>query len=383
MTSEGALQALANKGVFPDLRKQIAWRAIIGTECSGAAMKAIYIVRTGLPSDALRVCNVPDPVAKAGQVLISVRAFGVNFADILARTGMYLDAPRLPFIPGYEVAGIVEAVGDGVDTSRVRVGQRVAALTRFGGYAEKAIAEQSVTVPIPDAMDFAEAAAVPVNGVTAWLALKIMTTLREGDKVLVHAAAGGVGTMAVQLALAAGCEVFGTVGSEEKADFLRRIGVHHPIVHTREDVEEVVKRETAGKGLDVVLDSLGGRSVAQALRMLAPSGRLISIGIASLAPRKSRSLIATGVGLLRTPILHPYILLADSKSFIGINMKRIAEARPALLAQALRDVFESVKAGRLRPYLDSVFDFEQCAAAHERLHGRQSIGKVVVRVSGS
>lgn len=346
----------------------------------GAAMKAIFIVRTGLPQNALRAQECPDPEPGPGQVRIAVRAFGINFADILARTGMYLDAPPLPFVPGYEVAGVVEAAGP--DCGDVKPGDRVAALTDFGGYAEKAVAHGILTVPIPAGMDWAEAAAIPLNGVTAWLALRGMTTVHEGDRVLIHAAAGGVGMMAVQIALDAGCEVFGTVGSDEKASFLREMGVHHPIVHARQDVEAEVERLTAGAGLDLVLDSLGGRSIASGMRMLASSGRLVSIGIASLTPRKSRSLISTGMGLLKVPILHPYSMLSDSKSFIGINLKRLGPSRPRLLARALREVFEMVREGRIRPRLDSVYPFEGCAMAHERLHGRQSIGKVVVTVSG-
>lgn len=253
-------------------------------------------------------------------------------------------------------------------------------MTDFGGYAEKAVAHELLTVPIPEGMDWAEAAAIPVNGVTAWLALRGMTSVQAGDRVLIHAAAGGVGIMAVQIARDAGCEVFGTVGSEEKAAFLEKLGVHHPIVHTRQDVESEVERRLGGAGLDLVLDSLGGRSIASGMRMLAPSGRLVSIGIASLTPRQSRSLISAGMGLLKVPILHPYHMLAESKSFLGINLKRLGPSRPRLLARALCEVFEMVRQGRLRPYLDSVHAFESCATAHERLHGRQSIGKVVVTI---
>jgi len=341
-------------------------------------MKAVFIVRIGLPQTALRIREVEDPVPGPHQVRIAVRAFGVNFADVLARTGMYLDAPPLPFIPGYEVAGEVEAVGP--DCTAFAPGQRVAALTDFGGYAEKALAHEAVTVPIPDGMEFAEAAAIPVNGVTAWLALCGLTQVRAADRVLIHAAAGGVGLMAVQIALHAQCEVFGTVGSDEKAAFLQTIGVQHPLVHTRQDVESEVQRITQGAGLDLILDSLGGRSIAAGMRMLCASGRLVSIGIASLTPRKSRSLISTGMGLLKAPILHPYTMLSDSKSFIGVNLKRIGERRPRLLAIGLREVFRMVQAGNLRPRLDSVHPFDACAAAHERLHSRQSIGKVVVTV---
>lgn len=341
-------------------------------------MRAVFIERIGLPDDALRIRETGSPPLAPGQVRIAVRAFGINFADILARTGMYLDAPRMPFVPGYEVAGVVEEVGE--DCELFRTGQRVAALTDFGGYAEKAVAREDAVVAIPDSMEWADAAAIPVNGVTAHLALKGLTNVVAGDRVLIHAAAGGVGLMAVQIALDAGCEVFGTVSSEQKVKFLSELGMQHPMIHTTVDVETEIRRRTNDDGLDVVIDSLGGSSIAAGMRMLAPSGRLVSIGIASMTPRKTRNLVSAGFGLLKTPFFHPYSLLADSKSYLGINIKRIAEKRPQVVARALRDVFALVDRGCIRPHLDTVFDFEDCPKAHERLHGRNSIGKVVVTI---
>lgn len=341
-------------------------------------MKAVFIERIGLPDEALRTRECPTPEPLDGQVLIDVRAFGVNFADILARTGMYFDAPRMPFIPGYEVSGVVSAVGDGCQ--RIKVGDRVAALTDFGGYAEQAVAPEQSVVTIHDDMEFADAAAIPVNGVTAQLALRGLTTAVPGDRVLIHAAAGGVGLMAVQIALDAGCEVFGTVSSDKKVEFLREMGMQHPMIHSRVDVETEVRRLSDDQGLDLVVDSLGGASIAAGIRMLAPSGRLVSIGIASMTPRKTRNLVSAGFGLLKTPFFHPYSLLSESRSYMGINVKRIAEKRPQVLARSLDDIFDLVAQGRVRPHLDSVFPMADCPKAHERLHGRGSIGKVVVTV---
>jgi NADPH2:quinone reductase len=341
-------------------------------------LRAVYIARIGLPETALVVRELPEPRPDGDQILVRVRAFGINFADILARTGMYLDSPRLPFIPGYEVAGVVEAVGPGC--REIQVGQRVAALTDFGGYAECALASESMVVPIPDAMTWDHAASIPVNGTTAWLALHGLTTVRPGDRVLIHAAAGGVGLMAVQMALDAGCEVFGTVGSDAKVDFLKELGIHHAMNHTVADVEAEVRRATGGRGLDLILDSLGGVAIATGMRMLAASGRLVSIGMASMTPQTTRSLVATGMGLLKAPLLHPYSMLGESKSFIGVNLRRIAAQRPGLVTAGLRAAFELVAAGRIQPNIDSTYPFDRTPAAHERLHGRQSIGKVVVVV---
>ena len=341
-------------------------------------MRAVFIVRIGLPEVALQLRETPVPEPQGTQVRVRVHAFGLNFADILARTGMYPDAPRLPFVPGYEVAGVVDAVGP--DCTEVRPGMRVAALTDFGGYAEAALADERVVVEIPDGMPWPDAASVPVAATTAWLALRGLTTLRAGDRVLIHAAAGGVGIMAAQLALDAGCEVFGTVGSDAKVEFLRGLGVHHPMNHRVADVEACVRKATGGQGLDLVLDSLGGESISTSVRMLAASGRVVSIGIASMTPRTTRNVVSAGIGLLRAPLLHPYEMLAEGKGFLGINVRRIAAARPALIAEGLRAVFQLVSAGRLRPQIDSVYPIERTSDAHQRLHGRQSIGKLVVTV---
>lgn len=341
-------------------------------------MRAVYITRIGLPEVALRLRDAPDPSPEGSQVLVRVRAFGVNFADILARTGMDLEVPRLPFVPGFEVAGVVEAVGPACRS--VKVGDRVAAITPMGGYAELAVAEENLVAAIPEALPWTDAAAVPVNGAAAWLSLMCLTCVHAGDRVLVHAAAGGSGLMAVQIAMDAGCEVFGTVGSDAKVQFLRAMGVHHPMNHTKADVEAEVRKATGGQGLDLVLDSVGGDSISAGLRMLAASGRLVSIGVSSMTPRTARSLVATGMGLLKAPVLHPYGLLSEGKGFVGVNLRRIAAQRPATVGGALRAVFRKVAEGRVRPHVDSVFPMEATAAAHERLHSRQSIGKVVVTV---
>jgi len=343
-------------------------------------MRAVQIARIGLPRFALRMAEVPSPVVGPRRVRIRVRAFGINFADILARTGMNPEVPRLPFIPGYEVAGEVIEFGDGCEG--LAAGMRVAALVDLGAYAEEVVAWHGSVVPIPDDLDDVEAAAIPVNGTTAWMALHEMTCVRAGDRVLIHSAGGGVGSMAVQLAMVAGCEVFGTVGSPGKLPFLERLGVHHPLCQDTMNVEDEVERVTKGRGLDIVLDSLGGQAIASGLRMLAPSGRLISIGTTSMTPTTRRHLLSGGMGLLRTPILHPQALLDEGKGFIGINLRRTATERPDRVARCLRSVFELAATGRIRPHIDSVHPFEDCAAAHERLHGRQSVGKVVVRIDG-
>jgi NADPH:quinone reductase-like Zn-dependent oxidoreductase len=241
-------------------------------------MRVIVITKHGDPS-VLQVQQRPDPPPPGpGQLQVAVRAAGVNFADHLARVGLYPDAPKLPAIVGYEVAGTVEAVGDGVDASRV--GERVLAGTRFGGYAEIVNVTASDSVALPDALSFEQGAAVPVNYATAWAALHGYGSLRSGERVLIHAAAGGVGIAAIQFAKAAGAVVHGTA-SPGKHQKLAEFGVDKAIDY---------RRDGWWKGLepyDMVLDALGGTSLRRSYALLRPGGRLVGYGVSSLQQAKS------------------------------------------------------------------------------------------------
>jgi NADPH:quinone reductase-like Zn-dependent oxidoreductase len=341
-------------------------------------MRAIQIVRIGLPSTALRVTECPEPAGGPGLVRIRVRAFGVNLSDLLARMGLEPDCPRLPWIPGVEVAGLVE--DDGEDGRRFPPGTAVAGLTFEGGYAEVAVARSDFVTPLPPGMGFPEGAALPAAGATAWLALREMTTVRAGDRVLIHAAAGGVGTMAVQLARDAGCRVFGTVGSPGKVAALQALGVAHPMDHTVADVEAEVMAATGGEGLDLVLDSPRHDTLGMDLRLLAPSGRLVIVGAGSASSTQARR-VPGGRVRASDIALDAWGLGAEGKGILGVHLRRTAEARPGRVATALREVFAMAAAGRLKPLLDQVCPFEDTARAHERLHGRESVGKIVVSLA--
>jgi NADPH:quinone reductase-like Zn-dependent oxidoreductase len=239
-------------------------------------VRAVEIRRTG-PPESLECGEIPLREAGEGEIRIRVHRAGVNFADVLARQGIYPDAPKPPFVPGYEVSGVVETAGQGV--TGMRAGDRVAAFTRFGGYAEYAVADARFAVPLPPGFDFTTGAAVPVNFATAYHCLFHTGPLHPGDRVLIHAAAGGVGLAAVRMAKGAGAILFGTAGSGEKIDFLRRYGVDHPIDYHSQDFVEEVRKATGGEGVDVILDSIGGRMIGQDLRVLRPGGRIVSLGL--------------------------------------------------------------------------------------------------------
>jgi NADPH:quinone reductase-like Zn-dependent oxidoreductase len=240
----------------------------------------------------LRVEERPDPRPGEGQVAIDVRAAGVNFADVMARMGLYFAAPKPPCVVGYEVAGSVSALGPGV--SGFAVGDRVMAGTRFGGYAERVVARTGDVARLPSDFSFEEGAAVPVNYATAWAALCRYGNAQAGERVLVHAAAGGVGIAATQIAKALGCEVFGTA-SPGKHDAIRRQGVDHPLDYTRPGWEAGLPK------LDLVMDAIGGRSFRRSYDLLRAGGRLVCFGASSIVTGERRNLVAALRGVLSMP----------------------------------------------------------------------------------
>jgi NADPH:quinone reductase-like Zn-dependent oxidoreductase len=332
-------------------------------------MRAVVITKQGDPS-VLQVQQRPDPPAPGpGQLQVAVRAAGVNFSDHLARVGLYPDAPKLPAVVGYEVAGTVEAVGDGVDPGRI--GERVLAGTRFGGYAEIVNVAASDSVALPDALSFEQGAAVPVNYATAWAALHGYGSLRAGERVLVHAAAGGVGIAAIQFAKAAGAEVHGTA-SPGKHQKLAELGVDRAIDY---------RRDGWWKGLepyDMVLDALGGTSLRRSYALLRPGGRLVGYGVSAMQQGEKRSLRRAAPQALS--MLRGFSLLdqlQDSKAVIGLNMLRLWDDRGTLepwispLTSALRD-------GTVSPVVHAAVPFAEAPEAHRILAARENIGKVVL-----
>lgn len=332
-------------------------------------MRAVVITRHGDPS-VLQVQQRPDPPPPGpGQLRIDVRAAGVNFADHLARVGLYPDAPKLPAVVGYEVAGTVTAVGDGVDPGRV--GERVLAGTRFGGYAEIVNVTAADSVVLPDAVSFEQGAAVPVNYATAWAGLHGYGSLRAGERVLIHAAAGGVGIAAIQFAKAAGAVIHGTA-SPGKHQKLAELGVDRAIDY---------RKDGWWKGLepyDMVLDALGGTSLRRSYHLLRPGGRLVGYGISNMQEGEKRSLRKVAPQALA--MLRGFNLmdqLSESKTVIGLNMLKLWDDRGTLepwitpLSQALHD-------GTVSPIVHAAVPFAEAPEAHRILAARENIGKVVL-----
>jgi NADPH:quinone reductase-like Zn-dependent oxidoreductase len=336
-------------------------------------MRQVWIPKKGVPA-VLEVREAPDPKPGPGEVLIRVAAAGINFADIMARMGLYPDAPKLPTVVGYEVSGHVEELGDGVEG--LTKGQRVLALTRFGGYSDRICVPQLQVAAIPDDLSMEKAAGIPVNYLTAWLMLIKLGNLEKGERVLIHAAGGGVGQAAVQLSKWRGAEIFGTA-SAPKHDRLREAGVHHCIDYRNQDFAEEIKRITDGKGVHVVIDAVGGKSFTKSYNSLAPMGRLFCFGMSSVAPGKKLSIIAALRGLFALPKFKPIPLMDANRGVFGCNLGHLWEQTADLRAMLLQ-IVELTEQGVLDPVIDASFSFDQAADAHSYIQDRKNFGKVVL-----
>lgn len=331
-------------------------------------MRAVVITRHG-DFDVLAVQERPDPAIRPGAVRIAVRAVGVNFADVMARMGLYPDAPKPPCVVGYEVAGEVTELGDGVDT--VSVGDRVMAGTNFGGYASEVVVGAADAIPLPDRLSFAQGAAIPVNYATAWAGLVGYGSLREGERVLVHAAAGGVGIAATQIAKRTGAVVWGTA-SPAKHDAIRGFGVDHAVNYRQSGWERGLP------SFDLIMDALGGRSFTRSYGLLRPGGRLVAFGASSVVGGSKKNLLKAAPEAL--PMLRGFNLMnqmADSKAVIGLNMKTLWDDR-GTLTPWIDPLAALIDDGTVDPVVHEEVPFDHAADAHRILTERRNVGKVVL-----
>jgi NADPH2:quinone reductase len=324
-------------------------------------VKAIRVHEYG-GAEVLRYEDVPLPEPGAGEVRVKIEAAGVNYIDVYFRTGLY--SSQLPFIIGQEAAGTVEAVGPGV--SDLKPGDRVAYATQVGAYAEAAVIPAGKLVPVPDGMDIRLAAASMLQGMTAHYLSHSTYPLGPGDTALVHAAAGGVGLLLVQVAKRRGARVIGTVSTDEKARLAREAGADEVILYTQADFEAETRRLTGGKGVNVVYDSVGQATFDKSLNCLKPRGTMVLFGQSSgpVAPLNPQVLNAKGSIFLTRPSLGHYV------------------ADRAELLQRAGDLFAWIAAGQLSVRVDQVFPLSAAAEAHRYLEGRKTRGKVVLVPEG-
>jgi synaptic vesicle membrane protein VAT-1 len=341
-------------------------------------MRAVVLTGHGGP-EVLQVQERPDPPVGSGEVRVAVKAAGLNFADTAARVGLYPDAPKPPCVLGYEVSGEVESVGEGV--SSPAVGDRVVAGTRFGGQAEMVTIPAEQALPLPDRISFEQGAAVPVNYVTAYCGLIVMAGVKQAERVLIHAAAGGVGTAAIQIAVQRGGEIFGTA-SASKHDAIRELGVTHAIDYRNQDFEQEVRRITRGEGIDVAFDALGPTSFRKDYRLLRPGGRLVMYGLSEAQEGTSRSVPKVIRSLARMPFATvPWWksvgLMNENKGVFGLNMLSWWD-REEDVSRITGPVVELLESGDLEPVVAESFPFERAGEAHAFLGERRNIGKVVL-----
>jgi NADPH:quinone reductase-like Zn-dependent oxidoreductase len=341
-------------------------------------VKALVQTGNGGP-EVLQVQERPDPSVGPGEVRIAVKAAGINFADTMARLGMYPDAPKPPCVMGYEVAGTIESLGEGV--SDFAVGDRVMAGTRFGGQAELVTVPADQVLPLPERLSFEQGAAFPVNYGTAYAALIIMGSLREGDRVLIHAAAGGVGIAAIQIARNVGAEIFGTA-SPSKHDAIRAQGVTHAIDYRSQDFEAEAMRITGGEGVDLIIDALGPTSFRKDYRLLRSGGRLVMYGLSEATKEGGRDIPAALKSLAKMPLAtipwwKSLALMNENKGIFGLNMLKWWD-REGSLDRVTEPLMEDLEAGRLEPVVAESFSFERAGEAHEFIAQRRNVGKVVL-----
>lgn len=325
-----------------------------------AEMRAVEIARPGGP-EVLVAARRPVPIAGPDEIVIAVRAAGINRPDLLQREGRHPPPPGASDLPGLEVAGTVAARGD--RARRFEIGEEVCALVAGGGYAEYCAAPEVQALPIPPGLGFVEAAAIPETFFTVWTNVFERGRLAAGETLLVQGGSGGIGTTAIQLAAARGARVFATAGGPEKCRVCEELGAERGINHRSEAYDDVVREATGGRGVDVVLDMLGGPHLARHLDLLAPEGRLV--------------LIAFLEGREATLDLWP--IMGKRLTVTGSTLRPRSPAEKGAIARALEtEVWPLIEAGRVRPRVDRTYPLAQAADAHRRMEARRHVGKIVL-----
>ena len=324
--------------------------------------------------EVLRVEEKPDPQPMADEVRVHVRAAGLNFADILARQGLYPDGPKKPCVMGYEVAGVVDKCGADVDQSLL--GQPVIALTRFNGQSEFVVIKPMQMFAKPDSLTFEQGAAIPVNYLTAYALLVVMGGLRAGESVLIHNAGGGVGLAALDIAKHIGATTFGTA-SPGKHDFLSERGLDHPIDYRDHDWLPVLMELTQGRGVELVIDPIGGAHWKKSYSALRHTGRLGMFGVSTASADGISGKLKMLKAVVQMPRFHPLSLLSKNRGVFGLNLGHMFH-EPDMVAKWTKEILRGVEEGWIQPHVDRAFSFDEAGAAHTYIESRKNTGKVVL-----
>ncbi len=336
-------------------------------------MRQVWISKAGEP-DVLEVREAPDPSPGPGEVRVQVEYAGINFADLMARMGIYPDAPKIPCVVGYEVAGTIDAVGSGV--SGFQVGDKVVALTMFGGYSSVVVVAATHIVKLPAGIDTKTAAALPVNYLTAWLMLITLGNVKQDDVVLMYSGAGGVGLAALQI-----CKMYGAkyiaVASPSKHDRLTSMGADICVDYREKNIDRALKEISNGRGADIILDSRGGSSYRRSYNRLSPMGRLYLFGVSQMVTGGSRNLFKLITSLMSMPKFKSLKLMDDNRGVMGCNLAHLWDEMH-VLGPAFQDIVDLTAKGTFAPVIDSVFSFDDAPESHAHIHARKSFGKVLL-----
>jgi synaptic vesicle membrane protein VAT-1 len=332
--------------------------------------------------EVLELAELAVATLGSAQIRIAVAYAGVNYADVIARRGFYKWAPPAPTCVGFEVAGTVVEVGAQVTAHRV--GDRVLAITRFGGYADEVVVDAERAWSVPEGKTLADAAAVPAVTLTAWHSLVDIARVRAGESILIQAVAGGVGLAALQIAKQLGLTTYGTASSEVKLEFARAHGLDHGIDYMRNDFEREIMRLTDGRGVDHVLDSLGGAGLRKGYRCLARAGRVVTIGAAEVAPatRSLRALLSAGSALLQGGVFHHFQLIEDNRGIAGVQVLLLWDDLTRI-DRGMREILELWRRDVIKPHVDRVFALADAREAHALLETRKTRGKLLLQCAGA
>lgn len=340
-------------------------------------MRAIQLIKYGDAGTAFITNKVPIPQLKGNDsILIKVHAFGINFADVMARKGLYRAAPDLPAILGYEVVGIVEKVN--TKSNGHLIGKRVLAMTRFGGYAEYSVASSKGIIEIQDHIPNGHALALATQYCTAYIAIE-KTSLSNNDIVLIHSASGGVGTALTQLAKLKNCQIIGLTGTKSKVLYLKKNGVNFPIYHRNNNYTEEILNITKDQKISAIFNSVGGQTFKKDLELLDSSGHLVFFGISDRINSR-KGILNTLFQLLKIGKIHPAKLILNSQSINGLNLLEIADKKPEQIQNALRELISLYMENQINPVAENEFSWDQISNAHEGIESAKFVGKVFVNV---
>ncbi|MCB9170583.1 MAG: zinc-binding dehydrogenase [Flavobacteriales bacterium] len=334
-------------------------------------MRAWILTQHGDPARVLTLGEASEPRPAPRQVRVRVEGFGLNYADVMAVRGLYREAPPLPSVLGYEVVGRVDALGGGAP--KELIGQRVLALTRFGGYAEYACTDHRAVVPIPEDMPLGEALALGTQGCTAWFMAEHACRLEPGMRVLVHGAAGGVGQLLVQIALRRECDVFAVASGTEKLGYLRRIGAHHVIDRKAAPYDGQLRDLLGDKRMHVSFNAVAGATFPKDMRLVGTGGVVVLFGGAE------RGRMSTWRFVWNMGLVLPIFLMMKSKSIVGVNMLKLGDHDPDRVARCLREVVRAHASGMLKPHVHHVHAAGDLPNALTDLAGGITIGKLGVQ----